>query len=183
MEPPWYCPKCHRCFPFLQSLSMRSKHAQACDGPVDVDMPSAAPAAPPDLPAAAHPSPPSAPAAAALPAAAAAPAAAAPPAAASHSPALWSPLPLTAARHAHAAFVVGKRLYIHGGCGDVGMNHFLDDLLILDPESSTWKAAQKTAAWPSPRGFHTATALEANSNRVIIFGGRCAPGNKILQFL
>lgn len=73
-----------------------------------------------------------------------------------------------AARHAHAAFVVGNMLYIHGGIGED--KNFRDDLLILDPVSSTWKAARQAATWPCARGFHTATALE--SNRVIIFGGR-----------
>ena len=74
----------------------------------------------------------------------------------------------SASRHAHAAFVVGNRLYIHGGRGDD--KNFRDDLLILDPVSSTWKAARQAATWPCARGFHTATALE--SNRVIIFGGK-----------
>jgi hypothetical protein len=73
-------------------------------------------------------------------------------------------------RHGHVAVVLGGRLHVHAGFSREGTDlHYLEDLIVLDPASLTWKAVRARGRQPCPRAFHTANAL--GDNRMVLFGG------------
>ncbi|XP_039136897.1 RING finger protein B-like isoform X2 [Dioscorea cayenensis subsp. rotundata] len=76
------------------------------------------------------------------------------------------------AREGHSAALVGKRLFIFGGCGKSnnisgGQVHY-NDLYILDTEKLKWEYAMTTGHPPSPRDSHTCSSWK---NRIIVLGG------------
>ncbi|KAH7665197.1 Galactose oxidase/kelch beta-propeller-containing protein [Dioscorea alata] len=76
------------------------------------------------------------------------------------------------AREGHSAALVGKRLFIFGGCGKSnnisgGQVHY-NDLYILDTEKLKWECAMTTGHPPSPRDSHTCSSWK---NRIIVLGG------------
>ena len=79
-----------------------------------------------------------------------------------HSP----PLPRRT-RNNHATFVVGTRLYVHGGHDGV---KWLADLHVLDTERLEWSSPQPAGVLPSARACHSATPLPA-VRKVVMFGG------------
>ena len=48
-------------------------------------------------------------------------------------------------RHGHSACVLGGRVHVYAGIEAVkatGAKNYLDDIIVLDPSSLTWKAAR-----------------------------------------
>ena len=77
------------------------------------------------------------------------------------------PLP----RRGHSATFVAGRMLVFGGC--LGLSSYIDDLWAFD--GTQWQALQSTsAATPSPRAWHTMTALDGR--RLLLHGGRDADG-------
>ena len=77
-------------------------------------------------------------------------------------------------RHGHSACVIGGRLHVFGGRGEGGAG-YLDDTIVLDPSSLTWKAT-RTRSRPPARAYHTANAFA--DNRMVVFGGAAAPAEE-----
>ena len=83
-------------------------------------------------------------------------------------------------RHGHSACVLGGRVHVYAGIEAVkatGAKNYLDDIIVLDPSSLTWKAVRIKGGRPPARVFHTANALGDNANRMVVFGG-CALSSK-----
>uniref|UniRef100_A0A0R0JV95 Uncharacterized protein n=1 Tax=Glycine max TaxID=3847 RepID=A0A0R0JV95_SOYBN len=75
------------------------------------------------------------------------------------------------AREGHSAAVVGKRLYIFGGCGKSADNNnelYYNDLYILNTETFVWKCATTSGTPPSPRDSHSCSSWK---NKIIVIGG------------
>ncbi|KAF2592903.1 hypothetical protein F2Q70_00045403 [Brassica cretica] len=75
------------------------------------------------------------------------------------------------AREAHSATLVGKRIFIFGGCGKASGSDdevFYNDLFILNTETLTWQRAVTTGNPPSARDSHTCSTWK---NKIIVVGG------------
>lgn len=69
------------------------------------------------------------------------------------------------ARNNHATFVVGSRLFIHGGHDG---NRWLADMYVLDTERWEWSIPEVAGTPPSPRACHTTSMV---GRKVFLFGG------------
>ena len=87
-------------------------------------------------------------------------------------------------RNNHATFVVGQRLFIHGG-HDGGT--WLADLHCLDIDAMQWVTPSVSGKIPSARACHTCTLMEGRrgGRKVYLFGGydgsRCFSGVDVLE--
>ena len=69
-------------------------------------------------------------------------------------------------RGGHSAVVIGRLLYIFGGCNEY-MQCF-NDLHSFDTSTKTWTRLNSTGTPPSPRGGHSAVLI---GTRMLVFGG------------
>ncbi|CAH2036969.1 unnamed protein product [Thlaspi arvense] len=75
------------------------------------------------------------------------------------------------AREGHSATLVGKRLFVFGGCGkssDVNDEIYYNDLYILNTETYVWKRAVTFGNPPSARDSHTCSSWK---NKIVVIGG------------
>eukprot|EP00048_Salpingoeca_helianthica_P009501 m.136096 g.136096 ORF g.136096 m.136096 type:complete len:954 (+) comp14883_c8_seq2:2459-5320(+) len=70
-------------------------------------------------------------------------------------------------RHGHTMTVVGRRLFVFGGMAG---STFFGDLYIFDLDTHVWTCPDTGGRAPSARSGHAA-ALDAEHNRLIVFGG------------
>eukprot|EP00002_Diphylleia_rotans_P015075 TRINITY_DN2918_c0_g2_i4.p1 TRINITY_DN2918_c0_g2~~TRINITY_DN2918_c0_g2_i4.p1 ORF type:complete len:400 (-),score=62.49 TRINITY_DN2918_c0_g2_i4:911-2110(-) len=83
----------------------------------------------------------------------------------------WTPLLSTDGdppqpRFSHASVLVGRRLYVYGGCDDY--NNYFDDLHVYDIDDRSWEQLSTGGARPSARHGHS---LSCVANRIYLFGG------------
>lgn len=69
-------------------------------------------------------------------------------------------------RSTHSTSVIGRRLYIFGGC-DKHLKCF-NDLHIYDSQADEWTRLNSTGSVPSPRGGHVAGSF---GSKILLFGG------------
>ncbi|KAM7280527.1 hypothetical protein ACFE04_007661 [Oxalis oulophora] len=74
------------------------------------------------------------------------------------------------AREGHSATLVGKRLFIFGGCGrsSSGDEIYYNDVYILNTETYVWRRADTTGTPPCQRDSHTCSSWK---NQVIVVAG------------
>ncbi|KAK2989336.1 hypothetical protein RJ640_015047 [Escallonia rubra] len=75
------------------------------------------------------------------------------------------------AREGHSAALIGKRLFIFGGCGKSSNSsdeEYFDDVYILNTETWVWKCAGTSGTPPAKRDSHTCSSWR---NKIIVIGG------------
>ncbi|KAK3029942.1 hypothetical protein RJ639_038170 [Escallonia herrerae] len=75
------------------------------------------------------------------------------------------------AREGHSAALIGKRLFIFGGCGKSSNSsdeEYFDDVYILNTETWVWKRAGTSGTPPAKRDSHTCSSWR---NKIIVIGG------------
>ncbi|KAK4402271.1 Kelch domain-containing protein 3 [Sesamum angolense] len=78
-------------------------------------------------------------------------------------------------REGHSAALIGKRLFIFGGCGkSVDSEIYYDDLYILNTETFSWKRVVPSGTPPSKRDSHTCSSWK---NKIIVIGGEDSYNN------
>ncbi|MCE3050078.1 hypothetical protein HAX54_046438 [Datura stramonium] len=73
-------------------------------------------------------------------------------------------------REGHSAALIGKRLFIFGGCGNFrGAEIFYDDVYVLNTETLVWKRIVPSGIPPSKRESHSCSSW---NGKIIIIGGQ-----------
>jgi len=71
-------------------------------------------------------------------------------------------------RRWHCGVFVDERLIVHGGWNDGGP---LSDMLMLPWDSMKWSSVELSGEAPSPRRWHSLTALNNNPRQQLLYGG------------
>ncbi|RZF34824.1 hypothetical protein LSTR_LSTR011211 [Laodelphax striatellus] len=75
---------------------------------------------------------------------------------------------IPSARDGHSACVIKSQMFVFGGF-DEAIDHYSDELCVLNFNTMQWQRVKTKGKPPSYRDFHTATAV---NDRMYVFGGR-----------